>query len=290
MGALETMNMLDETAPNRNHTTPRSMQEPPRSSLPPDETASLDVEAHLDGLEQHLSDLQKQVQKLQRLASLGTVATILAHEFNNLLTPILSYSQYALNSDDPEFLRSAVEKTHKNAQRLSSLCTKILGIATDDRMGPIAAEIKPLLNSAVECMGRDPGKDGIQVIINVDEGLKARAHVGSLQQVLFNLVLNARQAMLDKDGCLTLSARKTEEGHVEITLADTGHGIPPELMDKIFEPFFSTREHETQQDRQGIGLGLHICRQLMEEQGGEISVERTSSKGTTFKLILPAAD
>jgi len=157
-------------------------------------------------------------------------------------------------------------------------------------MGPVSVEIKPLLIDAVECMGRDPSKDGIQVVIEADDDLKALAHVGNLQQVLFNLVLNARQAMIDKDGCLTISTRETDDGHVAITLTDTGHGIPPELMDKVFEPFFSTKEHETQQDRQGIGLGLHICRQLMEEQGGEISVEHTSSKGTTFKLILPAAD
>lgn len=282
--------MLDETAPDRNQTTPPAAISPAASSPLNHDAAAVSVEEQLDGLERHLSDLQRQVQKLQRLASLGTVATILAHEFNNLLTPILSYSQYALSRDDPEFLRSAVEKTHKNAHRLSALCTKILGMATDDRMGPVAAEIKPLLADAVECVGRDPSKDGIQVVIDVEDDLKVRAHVGSLQQVLFNLVLNARQAMLDRDGCLHMTAQRIDDGRVAITISDTGHGIRPEHLDKVFEPFFSTREHETRQDRRGIGLGLHICRQLMEEQAGEIMVEQTSSAGTTFKLILPAAD
>lgn len=280
--------MLDESAPHINRTAPR--REDGTGAPPAAGAAAETVEQQLDGLERHLAELQRQVQKLQRLASLGTVAAILAHEFNNLLTPIVSYSQYALTSNDPAFLRRAVEKTHRNARQLAALCTRVLGITTDDRMGPVETEIRPLLVGAVECIGRDPGKDGIEVVIEAPEDLRARAHAGSLQQVLFNLVLNARQAMLDREGRLTLEAHRAKDGRVEISVRDTGHGIRPEHRERIFEPFFSTKEHETRSDRRGIGLGLHICRQLMEEQDGSIRVESTPGAGATFTLTLPAAE
>lgn len=252
--------------------------------------AAATLEQQLDGLEDRLLDLQRQVQRLQRMASLGTVATILAHEFNNLLTPILTYSQYALSRDDPELSRAAVEMAQKNGRQLSMLCSKILGMAVDDQMGPSDTEIIPLLRDAVECVGRDLNKEDIELIIDAPDDLKARAHAGSLRQVLFNLVLNARQAMLDRGGRLTLSAQKDSDGNVRITVSDTGHGIQPEHMDKIFEPFFSTKQHEDQSDRRGLGLGLHVCRQLMEEQDGLIAVESTPGRGTTFTLTLPVTD
>ena len=247
------------------------------------------MERQLDHLEQPLADLHHQVQRLQRMAALGTIPAILAHEFNNLLTPILTYCQYALNRDDPELLKTAVEKTHKNAGRLSGLCDKILRMAVDDRMGPTDTQIRPLLADAIACMGRDVNKERISVAIDAPEDLKVRAHAGSLEQVLFNLVLNARQAMIEQGGSLTLVARSAADGRVEITVADTGCGIPPENLERVFEPFFTTRRDEAVTDRRGVGLGLYICRQLMEEQDGTITVESAVGRGTTFTLTLPAA-
>lgn len=245
------------------------------------------LEQQLDSLERQMGNLQRQVQQLQRLAALGTVSAILAHEFNNILTPMLTYSQYALSQDDPAFLRTAVEKNHKHAKRLATLCGKILGMATNDQMGPIDTEIKPLLTDAVECVGRALDKDNIQITLDAPADLKARVHGGALQQVLFNLVLNARQAMLDQPGRLTLVALATEDGRVRITVSDTGCGIKPENLEKIFESFYTTKGHEDPLDRRGIGLGLYVSRQLIEEQDGEIAVESEPGRGTTFTITLP---
>ncbi|MBN2563436.1 MAG: HAMP domain-containing histidine kinase [Phycisphaerae bacterium] len=242
----------------------------------------------LDGLESHLALLQRQVQQLQRLASLGTVSTMLAHEFNNLVTPIVGYCQYALQQGDGELMRTAVEKTLKNAQRLSTLCHRVLGMAVDDQMGPVDTPILPLVVEAVECLGRDLEKDNISLAVDVPEDLKARATASSLRHVLFNLIINARQAMLDGPGSLKVSGKAAGDGRVMITVADTGRGIKPEHLEKIFEPFFTTKQHEGRPDRRGIGMGLHICKQLMEEQDGEISVASKPGDGTTFTLTLPA--
>lgn len=251
--------------------------------------ADLAVEQQLDGLEQHLLMLQRQIERLQGLASLGTCSAMLAHEFNNLLTPIVSYSQYALQRNDSELLRTALEKTHKNAQRLSRLCQRVLGMAVDDQMGPTDTSLRTLALETVECLGRDLDKDDIALRLDIPEGLQVRVRPGGLQQVLFNLVVNARQAMLDRSGTLTISARPVDDAQVRIEVADTGPGIKPEHLERIFEPFFSTKQQEARPDRRGIGLGLHVCRQIVEELGGSISVTSQFGQGATFTLLLPAA-
>lgn len=246
------------------------------------------LERHLDVLERRLQTLQEQVEQLQRLSSLGTVSAMLAHEFNNLLTPIISYSQYALKTNDPDLLRTAAEKTHKNASRLATLCQKVLGMATDDQMGFVETKIHPLVMDAVECLGRDLEKDDIALNIEVPENLTARANASNLQQVLFNLVINARQAMIERSGRLTIAAAHQDNGMVSIDVTDNGTGIKPENLSRVFEPFFSTKKHATKTDHRGVGLGLHICKRLMEEQEGTISISSTPNQGTTVTLTLPA--
>lgn len=262
------------------HESPQDINHPVEES---------EVERQLDRLERHVAELHRQIEQLQRLAALGTVASMVAHEFNNLLTPMISYSQYALQRDDPALLRTAVDKSYKNAQRLTSLCQRVLGIAVDDRAGPTAITVLPLVREAVDCLVRDLEKDNIRLQIDVPDGLAVRARAGSLQQVLFNLVLNARQAMLDKPGSLRVSAAAGADGQVTIEVADTGPGIRPEHLERVFEPFFTTKQHEGRSDRRGVGLGLHICRQLMEEQGGTIAVASKYGAGATFALTLPGA-
>ncbi len=249
---------------------------------------NMDLERQLEGLGDRLVLLQRQVEQLQRLASLGTVCAMVAHEFNNTLTPIISYCQYALQREDGEMMRTAVDKTLKNAGRLSLLCRRVLGMAADDQMGPTDTAILPLVTDAVECLGRDLEKDNITLTVEVAEDLKVRVTPGSLQQVLFNLIINARQAMADRSGSLRVSARPTGDDRVVIEVADSGPGIRPEHLDDIFEPFFTTRQHEERSDRRGIGLGLHICRQLMTEQEGAITVSSKPGEGATFTLTLPA--
>jgi signal transduction histidine kinase len=185
-------------------------------------------------------------------------------------------------------LRTALDRTLKNAQRLSSLCGKLLGMAAADQMGPVSTPLRPLIEDALACLGRDLEKDAITLHLDVPDDLAVRAHAASLQQVLFNLILNARQAMLDRPGRLSFSARR-ETDRVVIDVTDTGCGIKPDHLGKIFEPFFSTKQNESRPDRAGIGLGLHVCKRLMAEQMGDISVYSQPGQGATFTLTLPAA-
>ncbi|HUN80567.1 MAG TPA: HAMP domain-containing sensor histidine kinase [Phycisphaerae bacterium] len=244
------------------------------------------VQSALEGLEGQFHDLQKQVDALQRLAGLGTVCAMIAHECNNIMTPIISYCQYALQKGEADLMRTAVERSLKNAQKLSSLCSRLLSLASpaDEELGEIP--VRAAIDDAVTSLGRDLEKDSISLTTDIAEGLIVRGHPASLQQVLFNLLLNARQAMLGKPGRLTITA-KPSAGGTEIEITDTGCGIKAGDLSRLFEPFFSTKRHEVRAEKGGAGLGLHVCKRLMEQMGGEISVRSTPGQGTTFRLTFP---
>lgn len=250
--------------------------------------ADLAVQSAMDGLENKFLDLQRQIDALQRLASLGTACAMIAHEFNNVLTPIISYCQYALQRPEPELMRNAVERSLKNAERLSSLSSRILSMAAGDRPESLTLPLRPIIDDAIICLGRDLDKDSICLTVNVTEELTVRAHHASLQQVIFNIVLNARQAMLGKPGRLTISAKRDADGLVVIEFTDTGCGIKLDHQSKIFQPFFSTKSHDMSCDRSGIGLGLHVCKRLMMALGGDITVRSKPGEGTTFTVTVPA--
>lgn len=244
------------------------------------------VQAQLEKLESEFSSLKKQLWHAQRLAAMGTMAAMMAHEYNNLMTPIVSFAKYALDENDPELMRSAVEKSLKQAVRASHLSERILNMARDQRVGQTMVPLRELVEESVECLGRDLSKDNIGLTLDVDPGLKIRADAGSLQQVLVNLIQNARQAMLGRRGRLTIRAQKLE-GEVRLTVADTGAGIGSEDLNDVFEPFFTTKSHADRPDKRGIGLGLTVCRDIIAEHGGRIEVESRLGHGTTFTITLP---
>ncbi len=258
-----------------------------RDTVDLSQSASRMVEEHFERLTQQIDSLRKQLRKAQRLAALGTMSAMIAHEFNNLMTPVISYAQYAIEKNDDALKQRAVEKALQQARRASQMCDRILGLASQQHLGPGPVEVAGLITETVASLGRDLGKDNIQLRIDVPEDLRVRANAGQLQQVVFNLVINARQAMLGKPGSLHLQAEPIEDGRVAIRIKDTGCGIDPQTMEKIWEPFFTTRRQGDRPDKRGIGLGLTICKDIIEELGGTISVESQQGRGTTFTITLP---
>ena len=135
-----------------------------------------EVQAALSGVEDRIALMQKQVQRLQRLAGLGTRAAVLAHEFNNLLTPIIGYAQAAQERRDPSFTAIALEKTLMHARRAAELCARVLGMASDETVPQATTALRPLVEDGIECLGRDMKKDGIEVTVDVPLEI-GRAHV-----------------------------------------------------------------------------------------------------------------
>jgi len=260
--------------PDVKHSSPSSRR---------DEAAAV----QLDRLEARFGDLQQQVRRLQRMASLGTMSAMLAHEINNIMTPIVSYCQVALASDDTALLRKAVSKSHAGAARLIELCDRIMGMAGDRSDDAGAVELGPVVDDAAACLGQ-ARLGRLQIEVGVPPGLRVLAHRGSLQQVVLNLLINARQAMADRAGRVVVSAGAAD-GAVRMEVVDNGPGIAPEHLDRVFEPFFSTKAPRGRTDQRGLGLGLHICRQLLTDMGGSIEVASRRGEGATFTITLPLA-
>jgi signal transduction histidine kinase len=247
----------------------------------------------LESAERALIELQHQLERTQRLATLGTLASTIAHEFNNLLTPMLGYAQYALGHlDDATLTKTALERTVTGAERASQIAASILAFATDDADAPIGtgfSNVAAVVQDALHCLARDPRQDGIGLTLRIDPNLQVSLPPAALQQVLLNLLLNACKAM-PRGGQLIVEACGTWNGDLPaatIRVQDTGCGIDPVLLPHIFTPFVSAfpRAHE---HKAGAGLGLAVCKQVVERAGGTIHVESAVGVGTTFTVTLCA--
>lgn len=252
-------------------------------------TDQVAVEDHqnLQDQETQIDLLRRQLVQAQRLASLGTMATMITHEFNNILTPMLSYSQWALQQSDSQLMRKALEKVLSNGEKAAAICQCIMGFAAGESKDS-TVQVAQAIHDALQCLVRDPRKDNIIVREQIEPNLTAAVDPVRLQQVLYNLIINARQAMLGRPGILALTAR-SEENNIRISIKDTGCGIAPEQLPQIFEPFFSTKRNADRPDKQGVGLGLSITKELIEQAGGSIQAKSTLQKGTTFVITLPRA-
>lgn len=230
--------------------------------------------------------LQDQVQSLEGQAVLGRAWAMAAHEINNLLAPLSTYAQLAMqHRDDAGLVSKALEKAVDSGQKIQEILSQIPQLAGQARSEKTACTVGSLVRQVFAAVGRDFAKDGIKVVEEIDPALTVCVNPVGLRQVLMNLILNAREAMLDRGGRLTLRARDLAEG-VEIEIADTGCGIAADQLDKLFEPFFTTKTGEDGR-RKGNGIGLAYCKQVVDEHGGSIRVRSVPGRGTAFTLLLP---
>ncbi|HEX8325218.1 MAG TPA: ATP-binding protein [Tepidisphaeraceae bacterium] len=262
-------------------------------TIPPD--LALTLTQQLRQAQEELSLLREQVMQTQRLATIGTIAAVIAHEFNNILTPVISYSQYALTSaesdkPDTELIKKALAKSFQGATKAGRICSSMLGLARgESEHGDV--RVQNLVDETLLVLARDPQKDGIALRVQVPPGLSVRGDPVQLEQVLLNLLINARQAMLGKAGSITIKAIDLPEtNQVRLSVIDTGPGIAPQNLDKIFDPFFTTKGTARRGESRGTGLGLAICREIIDAHGGRIDVQSEPGKGTTFLLTLPKAE
>jgi signal transduction histidine kinase len=246
----------------------------------------------LEAAQQQIEYIRQQLTDSQRLATIGTIAAVIAHEFNNLLTPIVSYSQYALDSatsDEPdlELIKKALSKAFQASSKAGRICTSMLGLARgESSFGEL--NVQKLIDEVLLVLARDPQKDGIALRVQVQPELYVWGDEVQLEQVLLNLLINARQAMLGKGGSLTVKASRIDDtDELKIQVIDTGPGIPEKLLPKIFQPFFTTKGTARRGEAKGTGLGLAICKEIIEHHKGRIDVSSEVGKGTTFSIHLP---
>ncbi len=231
--------------------------------------------------QQQLDLVKAELTETQRLATIGTIAAVIAHEFNNLLTPIVSYSQYALESiesgtPDMEMVKKALSKSYQASTKAGRMCSSMLDLARgESTFGQV--DIQRLVEETLLVLARDPQKDGIALRVQVQPGLCVDGDHIQLEQVLLNLLINARHAMLGRGGSLTVKASRVDgSGEIRIQVIDTGPGIPEKLLPKIFQPFFTTKGTARKGEARGSGLGLAICKEIIEHHSGRIEVARRS--------------
>lgn len=268
----------------------------PGSSAPkahhPDELVQVEaLLAHFGQLEAQFQQVREGLAQSHRLATLGTIASVIAHEYNNILTPVISYAQLALaQPEDAALTRKALEKALAGAERAAKISASLLGFAreADEKH---AARLPAVVDDTIACMARAPEKDGVRVAIDVPD-VQVAISATNLQQVLLNLVLNARHAMRRRGGHIKINGRK-QGAMLVLDVIDDGPGVPAEIRERLFEPFVTA---PTPQDGdgaarpRGTGLGLMICRDLIRNAGGTIECETEEGKGTTFHITLPLAD
>jgi signal transduction histidine kinase len=213
---------------------------------------------------------------------------MIGHEINNLLTPVASYAALALNNpDDKRLIEKALQKAVGNSERASKIMHSMVALANGENRQKKGCRLIVLLEEVFNCLGRDFAKDKITVKTEIPEELTVWGVPVQIQQVLMNLILNARDAMLPAGGILTVKAQHTP-GTVSIEVSDTGRGIEPDNLKKIFEPFFTTKaDKNSASQNSACGLGLAFCKRVIDAHGGSVSVESEPDQGSTFVVTLP---
>ena len=248
----------------------------------------LSLHKELDKQREHNDALKSHINQLQGLANMGSASHMIAHEINNLLTPLSNFADLALkNADDKSLTEKALEKTAKNCKRASKIMESMLAMARGQTQKKENTQLITLVEEIFTCLCRDFTKDGITVEIQIPKDLMVWAVPVQIQQVLMNLILNARDAMLPRGGILTIKATDNNDV-INIEVTDTGYGIEPADLENIFESFFTTKANNKSASRySGSGLGLSFCKKIIEAHDGCIAVESKPTQGSTFKITLP---
>jgi len=249
----------------------------------------LSLHAHVIKGQRENNALKSQLCRLQPLANIGSASSMIAHEINNILTPLGIYASLALkNLDDGALVEKALNKAMLNCQRASSIMESMLSLADGRQQTKEQVRLKDLVDEVFTCLCRDFAKDRINVTRDIPADLMLWGVPVQVQQVLMNLILNAREAMLPHGGSLTIRARQSTHG-TAIEITDTGHGIKPTDLENIFEAFYSTKDSsDVREECFGTGLGLAFCRLVIDSHDGHISVKSKMTQGTTFSITLPS--
>ena len=236
--------------------------------------------------------MEEQMIVTERLASLGTLSTGVAHEINNPLAIIKESAGWlSMILDKPEMadmprradFRKGLEKITDGVERARRITHQLLGGVQKRSETIVDVDLKDLAAESTELVAREAAHKGVEIVHKIDPGARQiRTDPYALRQALINLVNNTVQAT--ESGTVAITARRSG-GAIEIQVRDTGPGIPAEYRKKIFEPFFTTKD-----PGKGTGLGLYVTRNILEKLGGGIEVESGVGKGTTFTISLPVAE
>ena len=244
-------------------------------------------------------ELESQLQQAQKMEAIGHLTGGIAHDFNNILTSVMGY--IALASERPPAaadakLQSYLDQAEQSCHRARDLIQQMLAFSRGQRSEPRPVALKSLVNESARML-RATLPATLELAHRVEDDPVALVDPVQAHQVLLNLCINARDAM-DESGRITVTARRARAADMtcascrhrfsgdfaELAVSDGGSGIAPEVLERMFDPFFSTKEIG-----QGTGMGLSIVHGVVHEHGGHVLVESRPAAGTTFRVLLPLA-
>ncbi|MGQ0740954.1 MAG: response regulator [Alphaproteobacteria bacterium] len=225
--------------------------------------------------------LAEQLLQSQKMEALGRLAGGVAHDFNNLLTVIVNCATFLADAiPETDRKRHDVKQILGASERAEALVSQLLALTRKKSIEPRVIDLKLSIESIVALLGRTlPAK--IEIVTRLETVPPVLADKGQMEQVLMNLAVNAKDAMPD-GGRLMIALETAAGGRVQLSVSDTGCGIPPDVLAKVFDPFFTTK-----QAGKGTGLGLATCYAIVDQAGGKIGITSEPGAGTTVSIILP---
>ena len=264
------------------------------------DVAQLDGEAYLFAVardiqswrraERERDDLRDQLRQAQKMEAIGRLAGGIAHDFNNLLTVILTGVELARMDPSPANVERSLDEIAEAGNRAAQLTRQLLAFGRRQVMEPRPIDLQALAEGMQSMLQRLLGED-VTLSVEPSRGpLVVVVDRGQIEQVVMNLVLNARDAFDKPGGQIRLSVGHTAPtperpaGFAQLTVRDSGSGIPAEVLERIFEPFFTTKPPGV-----GTGLGLSMVDGIVSQHGGHVTVDSTPGKGSAFHVFLPLA-
>lgn len=232
--------------------------------------------------------LEERLEQVAQLTAVGELASTTTHEFNNILTTVLNYAKMGIRHQDKETRDKAFTKILDASNRAAKITATVLGLARNRKPGFEPVDLVAITEDVLLLLDREMNKYRISVEKTFVPVPEISANANQLEQVLVNLLINARQAMPDGGRLILKIEPDAAAKTVNMTIRDFGCGIPADKLRKIFDSFYTTKKGPDESGKGGTGLGLSLCKRIIERHHGKVRVESAVGKGTSFTLKFPA--
>jgi len=227
---------------------------------------------------------EQETRRKERLSEMGDLAAGVAHEIRNPLNTISIAAQRLAREFEPQTEQdkydSFTNQIHTETKRLNEIITRFLALAREDKEKRVTVELDRLLNEVGELLQVEGDRLGLSVRVEAEPDLKVTANPDRLKEMFLNLFSNSKEALAGKPGIFEIAACRSGD-RIQITVTDNGPGIPRELHEKVFAPYYTTKEA-------GTGLGLPTVQRIVNDLGGEVTIDSSLGSGTRFKITLSA--